>query len=202
MHSPWWVPTGREARSVLVLGVWSLNDAIVGRHTRSWDGSGTGRDRPDYERACARLEERRGIEGCTIEIAQGNGLVWEMDGGGTAAVFRGARDYVVVVRIWAEDPDDRGPFRTLAEAPSVQRIRIGELPISSGVLAVLWAPEDGRAFESLDSMGLPMGEMSMSGTGLTLEVLPGTYECFHDLVANAAGEARRCHLVRQTTRDE
>ena len=163
----------------------------------SWRGCEAGGK--DYERACALLLDERPIEGCSIGIAQGVGLVWDMEGDGTAAVFRRAPSYALLTRIWPEDPYDPEALRTLAEAPSVDRSRIAELSIRSGILAVLWAPEDGRAFESLDSMGLPMGEMSMGGTGLTLELAAGLYNCFHDFVENAAGEARRCHLVRQAT---
>jgi hypothetical protein len=85
----------------------------------------------------------------------------------------------------------------LAEIAAANLVQIAELSIASGVLAILWAPEDGRAFDSLDPVGLPTGEMSMGGTGLALELAPGVYDCFHDAVANAAGDARRCHLVRK-----
>jgi hypothetical protein len=173
---------------------------LVDRMTAiSWRGVEAGGK--DYERACAVLEVRLEIEGGAIEIDHGVGLVWDMEGGGTAGVFRRARNYVVVARIWPKDPDDSEAFLTLAAAHSVDLCKIAELPIISGTLAILWAPEDGRAFESIDPFGLPMGEMSMGGTGLTLELASGIYDCFHDSVVNAAGEVRRCHLIRRTALD-
>ena len=161
----------------------------------SWRGIAEGGK--DYERACDLLLEGPGVEGCAIAIGGETGVVWEMEGGGTAGVFRRGQDYAIVTRIWPEDPDDTRTFRVLAEVAAADIARIAELSIASGVLAILWAPEDGRAFESLDPAGLPMGEMSMGGTGLTLELAPGVYDCFHDAVSNAAGDARRCHLVRR-----
>ena len=44
----------------------------------------------------------------------------------------------------------------LAEAATANLVQIAELSIASGVLAILWAPEAGRAFECLDPVGLPM----------------------------------------------
>jgi hypothetical protein len=151
----------------------------------------------DYERVCALLNEEPRVEGRVVTVGSGSGLVWEMEGGGTAEVFRRGSQYAVVSRTWLEDPDDLEASRMLAEAPVRDGIQIGELTIPSGVLAVLWAPEDGRAFESLDPEGLPTGDMSMGGTGLTLQLEPGVYDCFHDSVTNGAGDARRCHLVRR-----
>jgi hypothetical protein len=111
----------------------------------------------DYERACAAVNEEPLVEGRVIAVGWGSGLVWEMEGGGTADVFRRGSDYVVVSRAWLGAPDDREAPRRLAEAITADRTQIGELAIRSGVLAVLWAPEDGRAFESLDPHGLPAG---------------------------------------------
>jgi hypothetical protein len=162
----------------------------------AWRGSDE-----EYERLCTLFDERPGAEGFVIAIDRGFGLVWEMEGGGTAYVFRRGRDYAVVARTWLEDPDDPGAPRALAEAAATELLRIGELVIRSGVLAILWAPESGHAFESIDAAGLPMGEMSMGGTGLTLEIAPGIYDCFHDRVTNSAGDARRC-LIRRASSEE
>jgi hypothetical protein len=60
----------------------------------SWRGVEEGGK--DYERACDLLAEAPGGEGCAIAIEGGTGVVWEMEGGGTAGVFRRGQDYVVV----------------------------------------------------------------------------------------------------------
>src|SRR5262249_7107315 len=107
----------------------------------SWRGIEEGGK--DYERACDLLEEGPGTEGCAIAIGGETGVVWEMEGGGTAGVFRRGQDYAIVTRIWPEDPDDTRTFRVLAEVAAADIARIAELSIASGVLAILWAPEDG-----------------------------------------------------------
>jgi hypothetical protein len=88
----------------------------------------------------------------------------------------------------------------LAEAPTGELEHFAELRVTSGIVAVLWAPENGGAFDELDEDGLPAGEMSMGGTGLTVKLASGVYDCFHHTVSNEAGDARRCPLIRRPDR--
>src|SRR5215831_14567820 len=54
----------------------------------------------DYERACALFNEKPLVEGLVIEVGGGSGLVWNMEGGGTADVFRRGSEYAVISRTW------------------------------------------------------------------------------------------------------
>jgi hypothetical protein len=163
-----------------------------------WRGAEAGSE--DYDRACALLDSGGDTELGTIAIADGEGVLWEMEGGGTAEVFSRGPDHAVISRTWPENPDDEGAPRVLAEAPTGELEHFAELRVTSGIVAVLWAPENGGAFEELDEDGLPAGEMSMGGTGLTVKLAPGIYDCFHDALSNEAGDARRCHLIRRPDR--
>jgi hypothetical protein len=163
-----------------------------------WRGADAGSE--DYDRACVLLDSGGDTELGTIAIADGQGVLWEMEGGGTADVFSRGPDRAVISRTWLEDPADEGAQRVLAEAPTAELERFAELRVTSGIVAVLWAAENGGAFEELDEEGLPAGEMSMGGTGLTFKLAPGVYDCFHDTLSNEAGDARRCHLIRRPDR--
>jgi hypothetical protein len=94
-----------------------------------WHGSDE-----EYELVCARFAGQSNSEGFAIAIGEGAGLVWEMEGGGTANVFRRGAAYAVVARTWLDDPEDPDGPRALAEADATELVRIGELALTSGVL--------------------------------------------------------------------
>src|SRR5215470_11302259 len=96
-----------------------LTDLIT---VTSWRGIEEGGK--DYERACDLLGEGPGTEGCAIAIGRETGVVWEIEGGGTAGVFRRGQDYAIVTRIWPEDPDDTRSFRVLAEVAAADIVQL------------------------------------------------------------------------------
>ena len=163
---------------------------------RKWRGSGNS----DYDRACQVFIDDSSIQGHMVSIRQKQGLVWEIGGAGTADVFLDRSDHLIVVRAWLDDPaDEMSTLFTLAALPRTEVISLGSLEITSGVLAILWAPESGECIESLEVVECerPTGEEMMSESSGLLVALPnGIYSCLHDEVKGLDGEARRCHLTR------
>jgi hypothetical protein len=159
-----------------------------------WEGSD--HSGQDYDRACAIAAARHDVPGWPIGIGDGVGILWDMGGGGTAAVFQ-APDRVIIARTWPVDPDADSAFDELARLPVVATERFASVSLPSGELVIIWSPENGGAFTKIDERGYPLGDMSMGGTGLCLRVQPGTYDLLHDAVSGRTGEAWRCHFVHR-----
>lgn len=178
-------------------GPFLIADAEV---ARAWRGSEEGG--ADYERACRVFEDTPDLPGSQISIGQGLAIIWDTEGAGTADVFLGKRNYIVIVRAWLDDQDDSDEMETisaLAELPMNEAMQIGLLTITSGVLAILWSPESGGCIEDLDvdESERPTGEMATDSSGLLVKIAKGSYSCLHDEIETAGASARRCHLVKQ-----
>jgi len=169
-----------------------IADATVARIWRGTESS-------DYDRACEVFIQDSSIEGYLISVGSKQGLVWEMGGEGTADVFLEGNDHLIIVRAWLEDPtDEMSVLTVLAALPRTQTLSLGSLEITSGVLAILWAPESGESIETLEvaESARPTGEMMSESCGLLVALPNGVYSCWHDEVEHEGSEARRCHLIR------
>lgn len=159
----------------------------------------TGVEGTDYDRACALFDADPKLEGAEIKVGMGDAIVWEMEGGGTAFVFRATQFHHIVVRLWPTDPLDKEAPHVIADQPFKPTTRLGALPIESGILAILWAAEDGTTIELPTSIeaGHPTGEMALEDAGLVIRVTPKAFVCFHDRVETPVGIGRRLHLVAE-----
>lgn len=151
----------------------------------------------DYDRACAIFDSDPALEGAEIDLGDGNGVLWEMQGPGTAFVYMLNESHYVIVRIWPRTPQESSAPQTIAEQPFERTARIGRLSIESGILAVFWAVEEGAGMNLRDgiAVGRPTGDLSIENAGLILRVPNSQFSCFYDNVDVPAGIGRRLHLV-------
>jgi hypothetical protein len=166
---------------------------IDGDLARHWNGvSGS-----DYHRACALFDANPALQGSEIIVDDGQAIVWEMSGPGTADVFRENESHLVVLRSWLNDPISSGAPRLIAKEPSKSMTEIGQLTVGSGILVILWATEDGGTLDLAASLasGRPVGDLSIEGAGLIFRVEKKVFRCHHDQVETAVGIGRRLHLI-------
>src|SRR5262249_8679555 len=141
----------------------------------SWHGS----EGNDYDRACNLFDATPDLEGTEIDIGKGKGILWEMGGAGTAAIFKASESHCVVVRPWLSDPSDNNALRGLAEQPLSHPIEIGELTSSGGNMVILWAAEDGSCIEpmSVPESGRVVGKMAMEESCLSVKLTKVVFRC-------------------------
>jgi hypothetical protein len=132
-----------------------------------------------------------------VIVDDGQAIVWDMSGPGTADVFRENESHLVVLRPWLKDPTSPNAPRLIAEEPIKSMAEIGQLTVGSGILVMLWATEDGGTLDLAASLACdrPVGDLSIEGAGLILRVEKKVFRCFHDQVETAAGIGRRLHLI-------
>jgi hypothetical protein len=163
---------------------------------RAWHG--TEEDGSDYQRAC-RLFENSAVPGSIIPVGQGQAILWDMEGSGTADVFLEEPDHLIIVRAWMDDNDEEAVLFSLAALPLQSTTNVGSLEITSGILAIMWATESGECIESLNirESARPTGNMASEDAGLLVQLPNGRYVCLHDEVEQEDNSARRCHLIRE-----
>jgi hypothetical protein len=159
----------------------------------------SGIDGPDYDRACEFFDSHPLFPGGPISIGDGNGLLWEMSGAGTAYIFDREDNGLVIVRTWPADPSKTNIQELMVKEPTENLTRLGDLDVASGILVVLWAVENGECVkpEDLHSEGRPSGELAIDTSGAVIKLAPALYECWHDEIKNELGVARRCHFYRK-----
>ena len=166
------------------------------RFAQSWHGAEG--DSSDYQRACDALDSEPRLEGIEIPISEGRGVLWEMEGAGTADIFRMSENHIAIVRVWPEDPLDTRAAETLALQPTANLLELGTLVVATGVLAILWAAENGECLRLSDAVALrPSGETAIQDSVLILRVQKALFRCQHDKVETPSGIARRLHLFRE-----
>jgi len=186
-------------------GPFLIADATVMIEWHGSDGDGS-----DYQHACDVLMTAPQLPAVLLPVGSGQALVWETEGAGTGNVFIKRRGELVIVRAWldesdGDDADDElESIMALAELPLNEPITLGSLNITSGVLAILWSPENGECIESLDISSLgddkserPSGDMTTDASGLLVAIEIGNYTCLHDEIELGNASARRCHLIKQ-----
>jgi hypothetical protein len=142
----------------------------------------------DYARACEALEE----DAAVVTFGPGGscrGLVWELEGAGTADIAQG-RDGFLLMR---SRIDEEGKFESTARDWALRSTdeeeEVAAASFPSGCVAVVWAPvaaSDVTAKTSA-SVAIPLREAAhlqpplqlaqpgIAGVGLLLRVTPGTY---------------------------
>lgn len=174
-----------------------LADAIVAQSWRGIDEDGA-----DYDRACLCFDNDPQLQGVPIQIDESYGILWEMQGGGVAAVFRMPNDSIVIVRSWHNLDDYISVDAELAALPMINPILIGKLAINCGTLSLLWATENGECLGDInvDDHTRPSGDMSVGSAGFLVKVNNGLYTCYHDFVETSSGIGRRLHIKRISER--
>jgi hypothetical protein len=169
-----------------------LADANVARKWRGVEEGGH-----DYERACDLFDKNPDLLGGMIAIGKREGLLWELQGAGSAHIFRNNENNFVVVRAWLATPDDANMLLQLAQLEPQELTPLGILNVSTSILAILWATENGECIETLDvdDFERPSGEMSTEEAGLLLKVKGSEYKCYHDTIRIDGNSAIRCHLI-------
>jgi hypothetical protein len=142
----------------------------------------------DYARACEALKGDAAV--VTFEPGgSSRGLVWELEGAGTADIAQGRASFLVM-RSWL---DSEGKFedaaRDCALRSTDEEQEIAAVTFPSGRVAIVWAPvssSDVTATTST-SVAVPLREVANTseavqlnqpgivGVGLLLHVTPGTY---------------------------
>lgn len=116
------------------------------------------------------------------------GLVWQMDGAGTAEVATAGDTGVLVMRSWVRNTDAPHRYTTGPAAPSRER-PAGGLDLPSGRLAVVWAPVAAADVTGLDSPTVParLDVDHLVGIGTLLRVRPGRYLVRHGSLEGTRG---------------
>lgn len=170
-----------------------IADAELGQLWDRVDGS-------DYERACDFFDSLPEKEGGSISIMHGHGLLWEMNGAGTAHIFSLQDQGFILLRSWPVDPDREDVAMLMAAEVPVDLTRLGDLHLSSGSLLILWATENGACVQAADLVegGRPSGEMAFDTAGFIVKSKLTRFTCWYDQIENELGMARRCHVYRST----
>ncbi|MGV9310615.1 hypothetical protein ACWDR0_00275 [Streptomyces sp. NPDC003691] len=164
----------------------------------------------DYARAWAAVHpDDDDLEAAFVrfgESGEHGGLVWEMDGEGTAEIAcagpaeGSGEDGFLIVRSWIRPGRTDAPRRRAAGASPEEEQEAGELELPGGRAVVVWAAADARETGSYpppdadadadgdgdtDRAGVPVGTLSrlrldgQEGIGAVLRVAPGTYRVTH-----------------------
>lgn len=162
---------------------------------QGWQGI----DGPDYAAACELFDRDPAANGKMIEVGARPSLVWDMGGAGTADVFRVEPNTLLIVRGWFDQHQGENALWELATAAANRSMKVGQITVASGAVAILSATENGSCVDPSvpPRDGRPAGAMSTEESGLVAIVWNGTYSCFHEDVKARTGTARRCRLSLQ-----
>lgn len=151
-------------------------------------------DAPDYANLCAAIDAQPEFSATITLLAGFPGVVWEMQGAGTADVFVGDDGRITVVRAWlSEDTNDE--VGELADTEPVSRMVLGVIDVPSGVLAVFWSVESGRTIpQHIDSRFKQIDGTAIKGSVFALKTTTSRYTCSDELVKVRNSHARRLTL--------
>lgn len=171
-----------------------LIDAFLAPKWKGIEEDGT-----DYKRACSLFDSNQILEGGIIPIEDSHALLWEMEGAGTADVFKKDENHFFIVRTWPVNPQDESFAESLAEMTPENLIEIGELLVPSNNLVILWATESGKCVESVEisKSGLSNDSRGIGDSGFIFPLRSHHVRCFHDKVETNRGLGRRLHIIAQ-----
>jgi hypothetical protein len=170
-------------------GPFLIADAVA---ARSWRGG----DADHYERLLAALRGAGPSWGMSWPLGECPAVVWDPEGECEADVLMTSPGSLVLVRGWF-DGDWDAATQEAARAPRGAQDPLGNVELRSGVLVVLWTPENGGCITDEDiarGSGQPTGGLAIEGTGLLLRLPPGRYACAADFVRIPNGQAIRCFV--------
>ncbi len=166
-----------------------ISDAAA---AKGWKGAGPDGKSTEYRRACKAVSKG---SAASFAFGDARGILWDVQGEGTAYVFR-VEGGLMLVRPWLGDGDDEAEAAgILAALPPVKAKAAGMHHFSSDVVAVLGSAYDaGRLPIKVSKKGVAAhGDDSEA----LLVALPrGKYRLQSDRVTRPEGEAIRLFLTR------
>jgi hypothetical protein len=165
-------------------------DAHAATGWKGSEGEGT-----DYANLCATFDGQPELAATMLTVGEHSAVAWEMSGPGTAEVFKAAEGRIRIVRAWLHE-DTPQEIQHLASAEASSHTDVGEIEISSGLLAVLWAPESGnKVLLSTERDVQRVAGTSIDGSALVMKVPSRRFWCEHDEVRVGVAHARRLTLI-------
>lgn len=163
------------------------------RAATAWKGCEGGST--DYENLCARFDAQPELGATMLTVGEHSAVAWEMSGPGTADVFDAGEGRIRIVRAWP-DEDTPEEIEQLASADAPSHVDVGEIQISSGLLAVLWGPESGQKIPLSMERGVQrVPGTSVDDSAFVMKVPSRPFRCEHDEVRVRAALARRLTLI-------
>lgn len=158
---------------------------------RSWAGV----EGHDYERACEVFDWHPGANAAAISVGSGSGLIWEMNGAGTANIYKTEDNGIVIVRAWLARNAETSELKTFAEEPTENLAELGVMEVDSNAIVILWATESGCGVNDSASQQIRRPQqMNLDNAGLIIPLTSGQYEAKHDFIKRSGSEAWRLHL--------
>lgn len=158
-----------------------------------WNGAVD--DAQDYGNLCAAIDAQPEFSAMITPIAGLPGVVWEMQGAGTADVFVADDGRVAVLRAWLSQ-DTNEDLKELADTKPVSRRVLGVIDVPSGVLAVFWSVESGRTIpQHIDSRFRQIDGTAIKGSVFALKATTSRYTCCDELVKVRNAHARRLTMT-------
>ncbi|MFC4066583.1 hypothetical protein [Actinoplanes subglobosus] len=185
-HYSWVARTGNEGGSLLVCGAEAFADWTGGVFDEDWQLD------PACDQARAEVvlhPDDDEVEAGLLEFGperRHTGLVWQMDGAGTAEIAVDAdRTSLLVMRSWV-GADHDGPRRHVTGSAARDHHTVGEIDLPSGRIAVVWAatPADEvidlpAALAAGRDTPIKLDLPGLVGIGALLPIRPGRYRIGH-----------------------
>ncbi|MFI1168620.1 hypothetical protein ACH4UM_34910 [Streptomyces sp. NPDC020801] len=149
-------------------------------YARAWSAVHPCDDDDELEAAFVRFGDRR----------EHGGLIWEMDGEGSAEIALAGDDGFLLMRSWVPRDRTNAPHRRAAGASAAEEEEVGVLELRSGQVVVVWAAvganeigsfvtpqENDSSLSALTRLNPPV-QLNLDhrlGVGTVLWVKPGTY---------------------------
>lgn len=139
-------------------------------------GNWRGIDGDDYRRACSVVESSQTPDGGVVTINNGEGLVWNIGGPGSAFVIRNSGRLPALVRYWSNGDLTEEALRSIVTEIELERQKVlGHLNLSSGRVAIVWAVENGKALKLPSDEGRIYGDTSIEDSGYMMKLPEGRY---------------------------
>lgn len=144
---------------------------VDAQHLGAWQGVGR-----DYDRACSTVASLNAPDGGLISVGEGEGLVWNIGGAGTAFIINPRKGFPFLFRYWSDADLGENEIESIAAEINWSTVHeVSVLKISSGRLAVVWAVENGPGLKLPPSEGYILGDTSTEDSGYVLTVPTGCF---------------------------
>lgn len=159
-------------------------------HAPDW--SGVSED--DYDGLCLELGTAAPKSGVVTRRHSHVAVAWDPGGGGIAEILRSPSAFGLL-RWWGDGTATPGTRGMTLRARETEYI--GDLPLYSGRVLVLWAPEDGRCIDTANNGPVPGSQLSIDGTAYILACAPGVYRVEHHRLELGDEFGVRCWFERK-----
>jgi hypothetical protein len=158
-----------------------------------WNGAEDGSR--DYTDLCLVIDTQPEFSAKIMPISGVSSVVWEMQGAGIADAFVYTDGRIKIVRAWLSDGSNE-EVMALADCAPVSRVQLGVIDVSSGVLALLWAPESGRKFpQHIDGPFRRICGTAIAGSAFAVNARKCSYSCWDERVNSGESKARILTLI-------